>query len=251
MGLSDGLVACYRLDGNLNDSTGQGNDLSTALANTYGPGLLGSALVTGDGTRNVVRNLLTTPTGWAFTLTGWFFSPTSFQNGVGPRVLILTNGGGIPLVRGAVIGINSDPTNGHYLVFGVGDTLGLDQSPGDIDPSNWHFAAMSVTSANVIKTYADGVLLQTTRPLHFSTFTQASVTIQNDLSDSIDFTTPTDQAMIWNRVLSDLEIKQLYNGGKGLDPSFRAEVNNPTFLASPGVRGYYPMTGVRSWLAGE
>lgn len=197
-GISNGLVAYYAFENNAIDSAGGNN--GTANSVTYVSGKLGSAINTGYVEVNSSELNLTSSMSFACWL--------KLDSGGAYRFLLhrgVNNAAGTYEFR-----IN--PSN-YIEVFGQGALF------DPLQTGQWHHFATTKDSNGLIKTYLNGTLLRTLQ----GSAGQEDLPSQRTLIGSRDdgFTTlggalTLDEVALWNRVITDSEITQMYNSGAGL-----------------------------------
>lgn len=218
--ITNGLVACYPFDGNANDASGNGNN-----------GTVNEAVLTEDrlGNPNAAYNfngvssfikvphkpqLNANSSGFSVVL---WFKPATTQNPI--YALIDKSHGGIDntswVIQWANDGING--TNSFMFALGNGTQFVVASNP-HVPDNNWHFAVANF-DGSTIKFYLNGTLVRTE---------QFSGTLASNSRDMLIgtwwygnrfFKGDIDDVGIYNRVLSEAEIKQLYEEANSCTPA--------------------------------
>jgi hypothetical protein len=235
--LLTGLIAYYKMDGNSNDSTGNGHNGSDTNV-TYSSS--GAIINQAAQFNSSYTSYITVPHNSALNIEGgdstisfWEYFQTGgqymlekglYSSGTYWGVLHLSGGGTIQVVFGT-----ANDTNDDYIrtntIYGAGTLR--------------HILATHSDAGRTIKVYANGVLDTATTQL----IGAGSISPSNTnplLIGAQEFSggTPTqnfygalDEMGFWNRVLTSAEISALYNGGAGLQYPFSTGVPaNPAFI---------------------
>jgi hypothetical protein len=199
--LLTGLLAYYRLDGALTDSSGNGRDLTPPGDETYGAGVLGQALAGGSAATVAVSVPVTD-----FSLACW---------------IKLTSHGSIVASQSA-FGIQQADTTVILQVAGQGGAgasamkvrvaaLGEPNITLSGLSNGWHHVA-AVCSGGVLTVYRNGVSAGTGNAPAATT------------AEIISAVAPTsfgllDECGFYSLALSAAQVAALYNGGDGFDPT--------------------------------
>ena len=214
MSIARGLVGWWRLDGNLTDSSGNGdngtaNGTITFPAGKYGraaSGAAGNNIVTGQDYRFVQNTHI-------FTMAAWGYVDSLENN----RFLIFTLTSLLSAQKGHFFAVDyrkivGAPTTNNTFRISI-----YRGSPGNSESfsiengamQGWHFYA-ATGDGKTLRLYRDGVLISSqaiTQPLS----TGASEENLNILHPTLgDATDRADNLMIFNRTLSPSEMKTLY-----------------------------------------
>ena len=212
--LTNGLVAFYPFEGNANDASGNGRNL-TPHNDTYSSGLRGLDLATGrlDLTTNNTNRSITdfsystwvnlntvnrsVPSEWMYIMGGYYTATASLRIGVNPSD---------PSYKQIWFGYNSAADVGYW--FGS-------QQVSQLQTNQWiHIVATMATTTrgNVASVYLNGSLLtsrtNTPRiPIDFNNYV-----IGNDGGGNrYPMDGQLDEVRIYNRALTAAEIANLYN----------------------------------------
>ncbi len=218
-GVTNGLIACYPLDGDTKDYSGNGNHGATMGPTNYTTGFKDQAIHTDYGGRVEIAmtDMLSKTLSGDFTIAGWFKTPSGWEHvGIGHNISgdeeagkmglqLSCSSGDTPDRRNlANIGIwGSNPTN--YVGI-IGNTVTCD--------NNWHFTVMTVQGATMTL-YVDG---QDNSSTDISGAGSRSVgniplVIGSDRSGGGTgryLEGEADEIRLYNRALTEGEMKQLY-----------------------------------------
>ena len=211
LALSDGLVAYYPFNGNANDESGNGNH-GTIIGNV-------ELVADKDGNPNSAYRFPGQPLNYisvpdnevlhcsTFTLSAWVYTDAEDYG------------------SGYLINKGRDITNGSYRLYvrGVGGTVlygGSNDAYIDDIPETkvWHFIAGTV-EGDVAKFYLDGILMDErtlSRPFSYSNSQPLTLGMHYYSGVPSYWAYPLngvlDEVRIYNRALSESEIKSLYSG---------------------------------------
>jgi len=143
---------------------------------------------------------------------------------------------------GFALGIDDGTDNKPYYFLRDGSGNGLKAEFGDVmDTSSWyHFAIVQDTSESEAYIYQNGVLKATVDNVGVvSQSTDLTAKIGKFWShDSLYFNGNIDEVAIWNSVLTQNEISQIYNSGKAtLDLS----TDSGSYSSSANIQGWWRM----------
>jgi hypothetical protein len=249
---TNGLVGWWPFNGNANDESGNGNNgtVNGATLTSDRNGVANSAY-SFDGVNDHIIGLSNSfPTNQR-TVSVWFFSNNIGTGNFGRGVLgyggntcgqswcmILDN-------AGSISGQNAYEINTHCNVFSVTKSYG-----SNVPNGNWHNWVVT-TDPSGTNFYLDGVIINSSNSFINNTvainknFVFGIFPNENGIGASINDPNNTvwngelDDIGIWNRALTDCEIKNLYNGGvpnssqtqTALD-TYTWPVNNQTYTQS-------------------
>ena len=225
--LKTSLVAAYNGESNANDSFGSNN--GTAMGGlTYGTGKIGNAFV-GNGTTSYIEvgdKFDLGLSSWSYNI--WFY-PTnlSFNRTLFSKTAWAAGGGRFLLnIESALITFTLTLSDGNYILIRDNSTV----LPG----SQWINLTVVVDRNDKIKLYYNGVL--STNVVNLGSVNNNLIPYINDNlnntrpfrigcgsgTDGFNPETPTrfaqgsiDSFNIWNKVLTQAEITELYNSGNG------------------------------------
>jgi hypothetical protein len=258
-GLSDGLVAHYPLDGDVNDVSGNGNHgaANGEIALTIDRFNKANGAYSFDGVNDYLR--LPNTVSRDFTVAFWLKTVkqaptgTHWFEGWG---LIDAEGCGIVNDWGLAL------IDGGKVSFGIGNPDTTIKSTAMVNDSNWHFILGTRTqSTGTFQLYIDGVL-QATEKGNSNTLQAAPwIGIGNNscsVSANRNWLNGTiDHIRIYNRILTDTETQQLYTGvtsgniadnyNKGKQDGIAQGIlqckTDPTSCGIGGYATYNPETG--------
>lgn len=214
MSIKENLLAVLKFEDNLNDSCGTNNNFSSEASLTYETGKFGKALVTSNLSGNDIPHI----TGlldnlknnfsvnvWlkATTVAGSFvqkifeISPISF-----PRTVLVT-------------GTASPSDLAVYTqIAGQSKYIASAKRP-DMD-TGWHMYTVSYDSVNnQLKQWIDGGTADIQAVNVPSNMTQDRVEVGDLLSDTTGGNILIDELWLWNKVLTDVDVAELWNNGDG------------------------------------
>lgn len=211
---TSGLLAYYKLDGNANDSSGNGRN-GTATGVSYVAGKTGNAGSFTTGTPSRIDlpsgakpssaytfaawlkpSTLTVPNGINVIWQDWVGTQRNFQLsivGTTGRIELLNGNGGS--LSDAAIGVNSALNTSNFVFVVAARTANTFKL----------FVNSSTPSATGVGSYSGG-----------STTNQSKIGADVPNSAGYGFGGLIDEAGIWNRELTASEIDYLYNGGTGV-----------------------------------
>lgn len=225
-GITDGLVACYPFDGNANDESGNGND-GTVYGATLAQDRFGNAnsAYDFDGIDDYIFIKNSDSMNPKFiSISAWYFATKSFS-GNGNNVIIHK-----PYIRHSPphyqwqLGIGGNQywrNNSDKFIFGgdVGISSGrlFFWSGKNIASLGAWYHVVTSFDGNVLKLYVNGKLERFENAPSFSEINEYATDIfigkHGNLSRQLDYTPGIiDDISIYNRALTESEIKQLYTG---------------------------------------
>ncbi|NWF67389.1 MAG: LamG domain-containing protein, partial [Campylobacterales bacterium] len=197
-GISDGLVAHYEFEGNANDSSGNGNNGTEYGGVGYVDGVIGKA-GSFDGMDNYIsRNIDVSETKYSVSV---FFKTTSLD-------------GGLFQVGDGELGVNGHDRHIYLSSGKVCTRVWSDETictGTKYDDNSWHNIVHKYDGTKQY-IYVDGSLLATGSKgsSDFDWQTHISIGFSQDAYNKY-FNGLIDDLRIYNRALSDSEIKELYN----------------------------------------
>ena len=218
MSIARGTVGWWRFDGNLTDSSGNGNH-GTVFSGTngYAAGVYGQARDYGAGGDNVLLGKSPGGAGNKFTLSAWIKTGSTAQNlspfgglndGSTTAIIIQTNRGSID--SGALL---------FFLRKEGGNALLLETAPGAHPNLEWFFLTITNDEENM-RIYINAVLrAEGATPegnLVDLTYGLGLGFSNNRGAVSSDFTGQIDNALIENYARTPSQIKTLYALGSPL-----------------------------------
>lgn len=237
--LTDNLQAYYTLDDVLTDSTANDNDLTNVGSAGYSAGIINNGI-----SLNGSSQYLTANDSASLSLTG---------DGTWSGWIKLDAEAGSRMVIGK--GAGYDANQGYYFIYD-GDannlTMRFAKSSAplyfnaslNVDPlpsaTLFYWVATYDASEGLVEFFKNGVSLGTVNST--PTAIEDSSTVLYIGADQPNTRYYLDGIMdeigIWNRVLSDTEITDLYNSGDGLQYPFSAGAPPPTITSIDPVSGY-------------
>lgn len=227
--LTDSLKAHFKFEGNLRDSSGFGEDLTTTDPVNYELICANDSAFEFDG--NVRLGSVGTFNNSAYTETAislWFKTSTIKSS----RQLIL---------QGAAIGfaILIEASTGNLDVFFDGSSAGSLTSPSSVADGNWHHM---VAQNNGTKTfmYIDTVLIDSiTESLFNGTGASNNKLFFGKTSFNFDpYTGSLNEVRIYNRILTESEIEELY---RITNDAFNDSIE---IVTSCDTSYFWPQTGI-------
>jgi hypothetical protein len=227
-----GLQQYFIFDGNLNDSSGNGRNLTLTQGSvTYSSAIrkIGAqTAVWSSGTEAERTGTLgfrfSNNTASNFTFTGWIYSTQDIPNDL-DRYLLFISAGDQASGGNLEVGVgiwNNGGTKSLYIEMFYG-SQNRQFTPYTLTLNTWHFVAITFTGGTTYTTrvYINDVLINTP---HNGTITQGSpgFTTRERLYSSVgasrSFVGNVDETTIWNRVLTNTELTTLYNATTPLIP---------------------------------
>ena len=208
--ITNGLVGYWPLDGNANDTSGNGNHGTVygAIPTTDQAGNVNKAY-SFDGANDYIQipaNALLNMTN-NFTISAWVKlavnAPTSGmgvvmwgENALGKRRSVIVWNGG----------------SGNNKVFWSGAFASANVAGPEVIDDTWYHVAVTVNQSNVASVYVNGAL-QNSGSVTLNSYSFNGVKIGATLSNNIDehFDGMIDEVGIYNRVLTAQEISTIYN----------------------------------------
>ena len=204
--LLNGLQGYWTFDGNAEDLSGNGRDLTLSTGTSFAPGLIGSALdLPGDGSKNAGRNVDDSVFDFGageFTIQLW----VDFDSASGPQVLIEKF---------------SNPTGPGWTLYRAGNALefyapafGVFTTPSHLFAEDrWHQIVVR-RSGNMLDLFYDTVRYRASGAGAIGDAAEGLLIGARDGS-----ILPTqgriDEVAIWDRAIEDSEVHALWNGGAG------------------------------------
>lgn len=206
----NGLVGWWPLNGNANDSSGNGYNgtLVNAPSLTTGQNGTATSAYSFNGSTQAISTSSTMGMGNInATLSCWVYNPTATNSGA-----ILKIGGGAS-ATGYGFGIGSTQYNAagtnivmlYENVRWIGTTTALG--------TGWHFLAMVIDGSGVPSMYKDGVQVPGTYSGTNAIVPTGGIYIADDLTYADYFNGQVDDVRAYNRSLSANEIASLYSAG--------------------------------------
>ena len=251
--LSDGLVAYYPFNGNADDESGNGNDGEEHGDITYKLGIIGES-VTFDGVDDYINVKSHTPINPIDQLAiSFWVKVEGFTNVWSP---IIHKGG--PILTGC--------SNREYAVFLQNTTSFLLCSAGDDSSQHcyeaygaklggWtHYVGIIDRKNHLMKIYVDGIL-KAEEIDSFSTFNNNDNDLIFGSSEEVHsaispFKGRIDDLRIYNRILSEDEIKSLYNEVSHAITASASLVAHWRFDETGGTTAFDSVGGVNGTLVG-
>jgi Concanavalin A-like lectin/glucanases superfamily len=212
----NGLVACYPFDGNANDASGKGNNgtVNGATLTTDRFGKQNSAYQFDGNSYIEVKdsNSLDLTTG--FTMSAWVNSQGQIIDNLCP----ICTGGGIILNKEAAyeMALTAKTSTIRYALFLNGSIQWTDTGVS-VALNQWTLIAVSY-DGNTIKVYKSGILVhQRVEKGSIPTTNHSAGIGSRQMGQSgypywvSKFNGQIDDVRIYNRALTDAEVKQLYN----------------------------------------
>jgi hypothetical protein len=208
-GITEGLVACYPFDGNANDASGNGNH-GIVKGATLTEDRFGNAdsAYTFNGINNYIHLSSLDSIGFNNgTVTLWFKLATGFHTG--NKNINLFSKDNQSYEQNVIEAFFDDNTGKIKLDYGdFGQSIFSDSDSWDYQ---WYHLAFTWGSIG-LKMYVNGIRQADTSdivsPVNADTITH----IGTHQATASFFKGEIDDILIYNRALSDTEIKQLYNG---------------------------------------
>jgi len=225
MAITDNLQAAYVFNSDLNDSSGNGRNLSLAAGSvSYPAGKVNNAVTLGttnDPFRTGGAFAVTT----AFTYVGWIKTSTT-----GTTKYLYQMQGGSPfrelwarITTGNAVRVYFDP--------GTGTTFDQTSSDSTYCDGNWHFIAV-VYDGSTVKMYHNS----TSSTVINTAYTQAQdMTTSQDLYIGYDYAGDMDAVGLWSRALSTAELDLCYNAGAGQEYPWPSPVTTNSQFFGAGI----------------
>ena len=212
MSIARGLVGWWRLDGNLTDASGNGNNGTVGAGSAaYASGVYGQAW-DNDETRFVQTPKPTEPSD-AFTIAFWIKGPLPPAPTFIRACVLHADSNN----HAAFVGQNTTGVN--LIGFGAvkSGTQYLTRSTGAIPADSWVFIVGTFNGSSTVNLYVDAVLQTGSFFGSIGAGTASGLFFgrRND-SSATSFIGQIDNAMIFNRALTPSEIKTLYALGSPL-----------------------------------
>ncbi|MBC7413173.1 MAG: T9SS type A sorting domain-containing protein [Bacteroidia bacterium] len=247
---NNGLVGYWPFTGNANDESGNSHNgtVNGATLTTDRFGNTSSAYNFTGTTNDITLANSQTLVNGSFTVSAWctidVLSPSNYD-----AVLIGQFNGQISNDRKWLFGyrsISSQRGISYYFCDNSGSFLSnaytLNWLP---QVSTWYHITWIFTSANSIETYVNGIL-HSTVSLTLRNFNNAASTILTKIGNGIDIGSfaqlpwngKIDDVGIWNRVLTQQEIQNLYNA----NICYQNVTVTDTLVINTGITGFNPIT---------
>jgi hypothetical protein len=213
-GITEGLVACYPFDGNANDASGNGNH-GTVNGATLTEDRFGNAesAYNFDGVDDFIEILNSNKLNFGsapFSIILW--AKTNYKLGVSS---LISKGAGFDGYHGAGWGISyANTPQSLYLLVGDGSSH-IECNTGYRSFVKWTQIGMIKESNGDVFMVADGVKTLTGKTLLGDTTNNINITMGKNHLYSGYLQGSIDDVRIYNRTLSESEIKQLYNPNCG------------------------------------
>lgn len=245
--LITGLVGWWTFDGNklinnVTDSSGSGNNGSmtnfAATSTVVTPGKLGQALKF-DGTNDIVTTpQLSTGTG-PFSISAWVkvddLAGKSFNNGVAIIAHFNNDLAGdfaLSITSGYSVSFLNNRTGGN-------DPAGESETSANVVSKNKWAHVVAVWDGSVNKIYVDGINKTFTSSSWGDWGTESGLGRLANLG-LYHYKGLMDDVRVYNRVLSSLEVRQLYNLGNAIITSSNINLSSPL---NSGLVGYWTFDG--------
>jgi len=215
-GITDGLVACYPFDGNANDESGNGNDGMVVGDTSYATGKIGQA-ASFDGAGDYIRIPQSDSLKGLdeLTIAYWvkYYKPVSGHSNVS---VTITNGPDMMSGDGFFTYAGSDGISHHLGKWGDAVAASVPLNAKEpLSKQKFVFAVFSA-DADTIRSYQNGVIVEEKDRKNKSASgrpgTDWFVGYHGVKSYPYYLNGNIDDLRIYNRALSDCEIKSLYTG---------------------------------------
>lgn len=195
--IADGLVGYWPLNGNSNDLIGGNNGTDTDI--TYIAGKVKECASFNGGTSQINLSSTISILNLATATVSCWFKASSF-----------------PLVI-----FTGTPSSTPYICA-INSTQLYTAAAGGVSSSTFTFTFTTGTWYHVIQTFDNGVLRayvnsveSVTGAVNATDLGNYNISIFGGYNSGFDINGEIDEIAIWNRALSEYEIKRLYNGGNG------------------------------------
>jgi len=210
--ISYGLRAYWKLDeasGNAADSVGIITLTNTDV--TYDPGKINNGAVFNGSTSKLEGTASSIVDTANVTVSAWIKMDPTISNDA--NIFNNLRCGGGSTIHGYCLDVG--PSGNLQFIFGDGTTTPRGSSDTtDLRDNTLHFVVATFDGVD-IKLYIDNVLVKTQNRNYAIDYTTAGTVVQ--IGKRVDgFKGLIDEVGVWNRVLSNEEIGQLYNSGSGL-----------------------------------
>ena len=207
--LNNGLISYWKMDGNSIDSKGTNNGSDSNMTYSYTNSKLNQNAVF-NGTNSKINipssSSLNSPSS-ALTYSIWINSNITTSQIVAIKYIVGASGD-------YFFSINS----GAWRAASAGGT-GTIVNPTSFTTGIWYHLCLTWSSGILLTFYINGVLVGTDNTPGNISSTNFSMDI-GSYNASTFFNGKIDEIALWNRVLTQNEISQLYNNGGGLNYPF-------------------------------
>jgi hypothetical protein len=252
---TSGLVGWWPFNGNANDESGSGNN-GTVNGSTLTTDRFGNTnkSYSFDGVNDFIEiaynNSLNNSTG---SVSAWIKTNGLLSNN---QMLIYGQGQGRPTICVNSSNNHKARLQWHQQLSGIANGWAMVTSLSNIDNSQW-VNIVGVYDTIMLKIYINGVLESnyiasytqwncSLYNYHIGGFNATSISCGGSLGISQVFNGQIDDIGVWNRALTDCEIKKLYNSGSGLTLSTSSSticLGESKVLSASGATNYLWSTG--------
>lgn len=224
---SSGLISYWKADGNANDTVGSNH--GTLVNGTYAAGKVGQAFYL-DGINDyvVINDSPSLSLNNSFTLSAWAYLESVSRGSIFSKFDAVAGTRSYHLIIGQAGAPNTEP---EFIVSpdgGIHTQYRL-KSATNFPTGGWHHVVATHNSSHmkiyvdgtldVSKTIVSGEVYDSTDPLFIGNARQGGL-------DYFLFDGAIDDVAIWNRVLDDTEILDLYNNPENSESGVIPEVGN-------------------------
>ncbi|TAL50590.1 MAG: DUF2341 domain-containing protein, partial [Methylovulum sp.] len=258
--LNNGLVGYWKMDENTgttaNDSSGNGKSL-TLSASSWSTGKLGPAW-NGDGTNRLAQAADDPHFDFVaadnFTISLWYKTDSATNPASNENLLSKVGSG---------IGYQMIARTTGEVIFGIDSSGGGDledrvcQDGVDRYDGNWHLFTVVKNGTSNMKCFIDGQLVETLSSItQTGTLENAGIFRLGDsnaLDDGSEFNGDLDDVRFYRTILTDSEVRQLYNFAPGPVGEWKLEEGSGTTTNDSSGNGYTgTLTGSGiNWVAGK
>jgi hypothetical protein len=215
---TNGLVAYWPFNGNANDESGNGNNGSVIGSVSLTPDRIGninSAFSFPGNSNSYINcgNKTSLKIVGALSLSAWIYMDGGFYN---PRILQYGNGavtGGYAAFVDGTSNTNRVLQATNYNVGGAGTGFCCGPTQGvSINALQWHHFTYTSDSNGLAKLYIDGIIVSTFQGVSVTNLASSDLNIGRNPFSAFDaWGGKIDDIGIWNRVLNQQEITNLFN----------------------------------------